>query len=302
GILLPLGPEHKKDRDTMIASIGPFWDANETWLVLAVGLLLIAFPSAHSLVLKELYLPATIMLLGLILRGVSFDFRAKAKSHYRHHWHSAFKMGSLITALAQGYMLGQYVMGFEQSWQAEGFAVLSALGVTAAYSFIGGAWLILKCEGELQYRATQWTRLAGAIAAVGIALVSVVNVSISPTVYQKWLGFPQGLLLIPMPILCAGLFFVVDQYLRHAPHKEDFGCWIPFTAAITIFFICFQGLAYSFYPYVIPGTLTVWEAASATESLRFILVGALIAVPAIMGYTAFSYWVFRDKTSELKYY
>lgn len=142
GILLPSDNEVQRDR--MIASIGPFWDANETWLVLAVGILLIAFPAAHSLILTELYLPTAIMLIALIMRGVSFDFRAKANADHKSRWDWCFRIGSLVTSLTQGYMVGRYIMGFEQSTEALGFAWLSALCVTAAYVYIGGAWLVLK--------------------------------------------------------------------------------------------------------------------------------------------------------------
>ena len=153
GILLPMGEADEAQRDTMIASIGPFWDANETWLVLAVGIMLIAFPAAHSVVLFHLYIPVAIMLIGLMMRGVAFDFRAKAALDHKLAWDRTFKAGSLLTTLAQGYMLGLYVMGFEASLSAHWFALLSGLGVTLAYSYIGAAWLIMKTEGELQKRA-----------------------------------------------------------------------------------------------------------------------------------------------------
>src|SRR5690606_12158871 len=149
----------------MISSIGPFWDANETWLVLAVGLLLIAFPAAHSIIMRELYLPVTFLLSGLILRGVAFDFRAKAPTNNKQAWDRAFKGGSLLASLAQGYMLGKYVSGFDTSIGAVIFSVLSAVGVSAAYAFIGGAWLVMKTEGDLQKRAAWWTRRCGWLTA-----------------------------------------------------------------------------------------------------------------------------------------
>ena len=153
GILLPLNDESQRDR--MIASIGPFWDANETWLVLAIGILLIAFPVAHSAVFYHLYIPVVIMLIGLIMRGVAFDFRAKVAADNKFAWDCTFKAGSLITTLAQGYMLGMYVMGFRTDWEAQLFTVLSCLGVTAAYSLIGAAWLILK-NGSRTATACNW--------------------------------------------------------------------------------------------------------------------------------------------------
>lgn len=302
GILLPLHNKNEAQRDTMIASIGPFWDANETWLVLAVGLLLIAFPEAHNIVLRELYLPATFMLLSLILRGVAFDFRAKAITAYKSRWDVCFKLGSLGAALTQGYMLGRYVLGFEHSLGAQLFAIISALCVTAAYTFIGAAWLVMKTEGDIQKSAITWARRAAWLAALGIVLVCVVNPMVSERVFERWFSFPQLILLVPIPLVSFALFMVNDRFLATAPHKNDFGCWIPFTCAVTIFFLCFQGLAYSFFPYVVPGILTVWEAASAEESLLFIFYGAVVVIPCILAYTIFSYRIFWGKARDLKYY
>ena len=300
GILLPGDVESQ--RNTMIASIGPFWDANETWLVLAIGILLIAFPAAHNIVLRELYLPTTFMLTGLILRGVAFDFRAKAITLHKSRWDAAFKIGSALAALSQGYMLGAYVMGFDSSPMAVVFSCLSAFGVAAAYSYIGGAWLVMKTEGELQIRAARWTRYAGWLAMLGITAICIIHPLLNENLMDKWFGMPQVLLLFPMPVIIGACFLVSDLYLKRMPHANDLGCWIPFTAAVSIFFLCFIGLAYSFYPYVVPNQLTIWEAASAPESLAFILVGVVIVIPVILAYTIFSYRVFWGKATELKYH
>lgn len=300
GILLPADSEQQ--RDTMIASIGPFWDANETWLVLGAGILLIAFPEAHSLILFHLYLPIAAMLIGLILRGVAFDFRAKAPEDHKTVWDKTFKAGSLIATLSQGYMLGIYVMGFEQSLPAYLFAGLSAICVTAGYSFIGAAWLVLKTEGELQLRAARWARVCGWLTGVGIISVSIVNPLISNTIFSKWFGSPMVILLMFIPIFCCVLFFIVDRYLAHFPHDKDFGSWIPIVCIAMIFLLCFIGLAYSFFPFVVPNTLDIWQSASAPESLRFILYGVVIVLPTIIGYTLYSYSVFSGKATQLKYY
>ncbi|RYY73143.1 MAG: cytochrome d ubiquinol oxidase subunit II [Gammaproteobacteria bacterium] len=300
GILLP--SDSDPQRDMMIASIGPFWDANETWLVLGAGILLIAFPQAHSLVLYNLYLPVAAMLIGLILRGVSFDFRAKAPEDHKAVWDYTFKTGSIIAALSQGYMLGSYVMGFEHSVAAYLFSALSAICVTAGYSFIGAAWLVLKSEGELQMRAARWARICGWLTAMGITSVSIVNPLISNAIFDKWFGSPMVILLMLIPILCAALFFIVDRYLAHFPHDKDFGAWIPIVCIAMIFLLCFAGLAYSFFPYVVPNTLDIWQSASAPESLRFILYGVVIVLPTIIGYTIYSYSVFSGKATQLKYY
>ncbi|MDN4501666.1 cytochrome d ubiquinol oxidase subunit II [Alteromonadaceae bacterium BrNp21-10] len=300
GILLPM--DDRQQRDQMIASIGPFWDANETWLVLAIGILLIAFPSAYSLVLNELYIPVALMLIGLILRGVSFDFRAKAVTHFQEMWDILFKVGSLMAATTQGYCLGMYVMGFASSWQAYCFALLSAAGVTAAYAYIGGAWLVLKTEGEVQRYAAKWSRRAGWLAAIGIGAICIINPIISPMVAERWLTLPGAILLLPIPLMSVLLIFVVDRYLRRVPHEQDFGCWIPFSGVATLFLLCLVGLAYSYFPYVVPNRITAIEAASASESLMFVFYGVALVFPVIVAYTIFSYWMFKGKSTALKYW
>ncbi|WP_108124159.1 cytochrome d ubiquinol oxidase subunit II [Saccharospirillum mangrovi] len=300
GILLPLNNEAQ--RDGMIASIGPFWDANETWLVLAVGILLIAFPEAHSLVLRELYLPAAILMLGLILRGVSFDFRAKAVTGHRHFWDIAFKVGSIISATTQGYMLGRYVLGFENSTVAHAFAGLSAVCVAAGYAYIGGAWLVMKTEGDLQARAARWSRRSGWLAALGLAAISILNPLVSPAVAERWFTLPAVILLVPIPLMCLVMIVVTDQYLRQVPTRGDVGCWLPFAATAFLFVLSFFGLAYSFFPDVVPGRISAVEAASAEASLRFIGVGVAIVLPLILAYTIYAYRVFWGKSTELRYH
>lgn len=302
GILLPMNADSEAQRDIVISSIGPFWDANETWLVLAIGLLLIAFPEAHSIVLRELYLPALCLLAGLILRGVAFDFRTKAISRQKRTWDASFKLGSVMAAMAQGYMLGQYVLSFDTSLFAILFSIASAFCVTAAYAFIGAGWLVMKTEGEVQARAARWGRRAAWIAALGILGVSVVNPLIDRAIFAKWFGFPQTLLLLPIPIVCAFLFIQADRYFAKVPHPNDEHCARPFLAALGIFVLCFSSLAYSYFPYVIPHEMTVWDAASDNASLRLIFIGAVIVVPCIIGYTALSYYIFRGKTTALTYY
>ncbi len=300
GILIPL--DNSEHSDHMIASIGPFWDANETWLVLAVGILLIAFPVAHSQVLYALYLPSVVMLSGLILRGVAFDFRAKAAVAYRELWDKAFKVGSLVVALSQGYMLGRYVLGFESGTLAYVFAGLSAVCVASAYTLIGACWLIMKTSGNLQLSAAKWAKYALILTGFGIIAISIINPLISPRIFDKWFSLPQVLLLWIVPVLCFGLFALVYWYLRRMPLQNDLGCWIPFASVAMIFVLAFIGLGYSFYPYVIPEQLNVWEAASARESLWVIFIGVAIVLPCILGYTIFAYRVFWGKAGALKYY
>lgn len=300
GILLPTNNNH--DADKMIASIGPFWDANETWLVLAIGLLLIAFPTAHSLVLKALYIPCTFMLIGLILRGVAFDFRAKAIVDHKNAWDLAFKLGSLLAATSQGYMLGRYVMGFDESTWSYGFALLSAVGVAAAYTLIGAAWLVMKTEGELQLYAIKVCKRCVYVALVGIALVSGANLWLSPEIFLKWFSWPSMLLLLPLPIICFSCFVLIARKLSQLTTQPDNKAHHPFILSVVIFTLSFLGLAISFFPDIVPNHLTIWQAVAAAESLAFLLWGALLVVPTILAYTAYSYRVFWGKVDDLRYY
>ena len=302
GILLPIGADDEANRDTMIASVGPFWDANETWLVLGIGLMLIAFPQAYSIVLYNLYIPIAIMLIGLILRGVAFDFRVKAAVVHKLLWDRAFKYGSLMTTLSQGYMLGLYVMGFDKSMPSQLFCLLSALGVTAAYSYIGGAWLVMKTEKDLQQRAIRWTRNSGRLGFIGVIAVSIVNPLVNPGVFDRWFNYPLVMFVLLVPTLCYLAFIANDFLLKQLPKQNDQYCWLPFILVIFIFLCCFTGLVFSFYPDVVPGRLDIWQAASAPASLRFILVGALIVVPVILFYTIYAYRVFRGKATDLSYH
>ncbi|NVD05959.1 cytochrome d ubiquinol oxidase subunit II [Vibrio sp. JPW-9-11-11] len=299
GMLLPSNNEQQRDR--MIASIGPFWDANETWLVLAVGILLIAFPTAHSLILTELYLPTALMLIALIMRGVAFDFRAKAVSDHKDRWDLCFKAGSFLASLTQGYMVGRYIMGFEHSSEAYGFALLSALCVAAAYVYIGGAWLVLKTEGELQIRAARWSRRAGWLAALGILVVSLVNPWVNEQVAQRWFSFPEILLLAPIPLIVLATIYLVDRYLRQVPMINDLGVRWPFFGVTVIFALSFLGLAYSFFPEVVPGIMTAKEAASSSATLMIVGYGVMIVMPMILLYTFAVYRIFKGKATELSY-
>lgn len=302
GILLPMKATEERARDIYIASIGPFWDANETWLVLAIGILLIAFPKAHSLVLYNLYLPCSIMLFGLILRGVAFDFRAKAHIDHKLAWDRTFKAGSIITACAQGYMLGDYVLGFQDSVQSAAFACLSALGVVAAYGYIGSCWLIWRTEGILQQQAILKARWFGRLTLVGVLLVSFVNPIVNPGVFVKWFSFPFSLFALLLPTMCIVLFVVNDRLFKLMPFTNDDKPWLPFSLVIVIFMCCFFGIAFSFFPDIVPGELNIYEAMSAKESLLFLLVGTAIVVPCIIVYTLMAYFIFRGKASDLTYH
>ena len=299
GVLLNGGSDQEKDM--MIASIGPFWDANETWLVLGVGILLIAFPMAHGTILSSLYLEVAIMLVGLTLRGVAFDFRVKAREPHKPLWNAAFFGGSLLASLAQGFMLGHYITGFEYSFGAYAFSALIGICVVAGYSLLGATWLIMKSEGELQKKAVRWAQGALWLTAAGIAAVSIATPLISARVFDKWFSFPQFLLLSQIPAISIALILGCHFRLRQLAKNIDRREWQPFALTVSIFILAFAGLAYSLFPYLIIDEITIWEAASATKSLQFILWGVVITLPAILAYTVFAYRVFWGKTRELSY-
>ncbi|WP_195819836.1 cytochrome d ubiquinol oxidase subunit II [Roseobacter sp. MH60115] len=299
GLLMPLADEQEKDR--LVASIGPFWDANETWLVLAIGLLLVAFPPAHGIILTSLYLPVFIMLVGLILRGVSFEFRAKAPLSQKKRWNAAFFAGSLMASMSQGFMLGMYVMGLTWTLSHVAFALLTAVFLTVGYSFIGAAWLIAKTEGALQTRAVGWAKGGIWGLILGIGAISVATPFVSPRIFDKWFSLPEFLYLSPMPILSGALVLYLFWRIHKLPQVGDKTAWSPFAAAMALFALAFTGMAYSFYPYVVPEQITIYDAAAAPESLFIILIGTLFVLPAILGYTALSYYIFRGKATELRY-
>ncbi len=299
GLLFPFADDDEKDR--MIAAIGPFWDANETWLVLAVGLLLVAFPAAHGAILTALYLPVAIMLIGLILRGVAFEFRVKAPIQYKALWNNLFFTGSLMTSLSQGFMLGMYVMGLTWTLPHFAFAMLTAVFLTVGYSFIGATWVIHKSEGYLQVKSVEWARRGIWGLVLGIAAISMATPYVSTRIFDKWFGFPEMLFLAPLPILSAALVIWLWWMLGRMPFYNDRFSWLPFAAASGLWITAFVGMAYSFYPYVVPEKMTLYEAASAPESLFIILVGTVFVLPTIIAYTVLAYTVFRGKASELRY-
>ena len=299
GILFPFADDDERDR--MVASIGPFWDANETWLVMAIGLLLVAFPVAHGEILTALYLPVAIMLIGLILRGVAFEFRVKAPLRYKHGWNLAFFGGSLLTALSQGFMLGMYIMGLEVTWATLAFSALTAVFLTVGYSYIGAAWLIIKMEGSLQDKAVDWAQGGIWGLLLGIGAISAASPLVSPRIFERWFSWPEMLYLAPFPILSTLLLAALWWALRRLPTDDDSYAWVPFACGTGLFTLAFFGMAYSFYPYVVPERLTIFEAASAPEALMIILVGALVVMPVIVAYSVLAYYVFRGKSTELRY-
>ncbi|MBL8304227.1 MAG: cytochrome d ubiquinol oxidase subunit II [Ideonella sp.] len=288
------------EKKMMVASIGPFWDANETWLVLGVGILLIAFPKAHGMVLTALYLPATLMLMGLILRGVAFDFRVKARDRHQPLWNRAFFAGSMIASLCQGWMLGHYITGLENTWAHHAFAAVIAVALAAAYALLGACWLIPKTDGALQDKAIEWARLAWAPVVVGMGLISLATPVVSPLVRGRWFVLPEFIALLPIPLATAVALGAL-RWVLGSPQVRGRLAWLPFGLLIAVFVLGFLGLAYSIFPFVVIDKLTLWQAASSPEALKVILVGVVITVPAIAAYTVFAYRVFGGKATELTY-
>ena len=298
GMLLPRATDAEKD--IMVASIGPFWDANETWIVLGVGILLIAFPKAHGLILTELYLPVTLMLVGLVLRGVAFDFRVKAHDSHKAAWNRLFFGGSLLASMMQGWMLGRYISGFGEGWNYPLFAAAIALTLPAAYVLLGAAWLVMKTEGDLQAKAVGWAQQAWWPVVLGMVLISMATPWISTTVRERWFALPQIIALLVIPATTAGALLVLRRVLPTRLVRGEL-CWLPFVLLIAVFVLGFVGLAYSIYPYVVIDKLTMWQAASSPATLKVTLIGVCISVPAIVAYTIYSYRVFGGKATELRY-
>lgn len=294
-----------EDKNTMIASIGPFWDANETWLVLGVGVLLVGFPMAHGVILGALYLPVALMLVALSLRGVAFDFRVKAKAHHRPLWDKVFYLGSLLASWSQGFMLGQLILGFKQDTAAYVFSALIGFCLVFAYRLLGASWLIMKTEGALQLRAVAWAKGSLWLTAAGVIAISVATPWVSQRIFDKWFSFPNLLMLLPIPAVTLALFVVIQRSLKRLPVRfaqgNQYGAGVPFASTVGIFLLSFYGLAYSLFPWLVIDKLNIWQAASAPEALLVIFYGVLVVLPVIIGYTVFAYRVFWGKSTQLSY-
>ncbi len=304
GVLLPLASDD--DKDLMIASIGPFWDANETWLVMGIGVLLVAFPMAHGVILSTLYLPVSLMLIGLTLRGVAFDFRVKARADHKAWWNRAFFAGSTMTAIAQGYMLGELILGFELSLFAFFFSTFIGLCLASGYALLGASWLVAKTSGEQQLKAIRWAKRSVALTAIGVGAVSLATPLLSEVIYDKWFNLNNLIVVWPIPLITAVLFVVLWRSLGRLPvrlaNDNEYGIWVPFTTTVGLFMLAFHGIAYSLFPWLVIDKLTIWDAAAAPESLLVIFVGAAVVLPVVVAYSIYVYRVFRGKAAALEYY
>jgi cytochrome d ubiquinol oxidase subunit II len=287
GILLPFASDTEKDE--MLLSIGPFWDANETWIVLGVGILLIAFPSAHGIVLTALYIPATLMLVGLVLRGIAFDFRIKAETDQKYFWNMVFSAGSMLAAVCQGWMLGSYITGLQDTAVSHAFAVLVALSLPALYSMLACAWLLARRVTGLEGKAMKWARIAWLPMGFAFLLVSVATPLVSEMIADKWFRFPQFWYLFPIPLMAAVAYAATGWLIFKARETRS---WRMFFLLVCLCMLASGGLAYSLFPDIIIGRMNLYDAAAAPESLAFTLWGTLLTLPFIIGYTFFVYRIF----------
>ncbi|WP_416052411.1 cytochrome d ubiquinol oxidase subunit II [Cupriavidus basilensis] len=297
GMLYPFVPD-RHDRDVMMNTVAPVWDGNETWLVLGGAGLLAAFPLAYSVVLSALYLPLIFMLLGLIFRGVAFEFRFKANDRERHVWDKAFICGSLVAAFFQGVSLGAYIDGIKVTGRTfsggpldwlQPFPLFCGIGVVVAYTVLGSTWLIMKTEGKLHERMLELTgKLAWVLLAV-IAVISVWTPLSQPRIAERWFSLPNLFWFSPVPLLVAFAMYRLIRSLQQHAHLA------PFMYTLALVFLGYSGLAISVWPNIVPPDISIWDASSPPQSQGFALVGALFIIPFILMYTVWAYYVFRGK-------
>ena len=296
GILFPY-VQGEADRDQMMNSVAPVWDGNETWLVLGGGGLFAVFPLAYAIIMPALYAPIIAMLLALIFRGVAFEYRWRTRRG-KFLWDWAFTGGSTVAAFAQGVALGALVQGIPVEGRAYAggwwdwltpFSLLTGVALVVGYALLGATWLIWKTEGGVQGEAYRFARITGVGTLALIGAVSLWTPFLDPEFMARWLGWPQVLYTAPVPLMVAAAAFVLFRGLARRQERA------PFLAALALFILSYIGLGISFYPFIVPVSVTIWEAAAPDESLAFLLVGAAVLVPLILLYTAYSYWVFRGK-------
>jgi cytochrome d ubiquinol oxidase subunit II len=303
GILFPFF-RVGKERDQAMNAIAPVWDGNETWLVLGGGGLLAAFPLAYAIILPALYAPLIAMLLGLVFRGVAFEFRWRDPGH-RRYWDAGFFLGSAVATFAQGITLGALLQGITVQGRSYAggwwewltpFSLLVGLGLILGYALLGAAWLIWKTEGRIQEDARRYATLLTPALLIAIGAVSLYTPFVEPKYFERWFDYPGLLVAIPMPLLVGGTAFALWRSLRGG---RD---WLPFALTLGLFLLSLAGLAISIWPDIIPSRVSIWQAAAPYESQLFMLVGAAVLIPLILVYTAWSYWVFRGKVGEDGYH
>ena len=299
GMLFPLVKD-ERDRDVMMNTVAPVWDGNETWLILGGAALFGAFPLAYAVVLEALYLPLILMLMGLIFRGVAFEFRFKAKPAKRHLWDKAFIWGSLVATFSQGVALGAFIEGIKVverkyaggalDWLTP-FSLFCGLGLVVAYTLLGCTWLVMKTEGPLQQRMHDVARPLALVLLVVIAVVSLWTPLAYPQIAARWFSMPNLLWFMPVPILVLVTFYGLLRAVARNAH------YTPFLLTLALIFLGYSGLGISLWPNIIPPSISIWDAAAPPQSQGFMLVGTLFILPIILGYTFWSYYVFRGKVT-----
>ncbi|MDO1584226.1 cytochrome d ubiquinol oxidase subunit II [Rhizobium oryzicola] len=296
GILFPFFRE-EEERDTMMNSVAPVWDGNETWLVLGGGGLLAVFPLAYATILPALYAPLIAMLLGLIFRGVAFEYRWRTK-RAKWVWDWAFAGGSTVAAFAQGIALGALVQGIPVANRAYAggwwdwltpFSIATGIALVIGYGLLGSTWLVMRTSGHIAQNARRFAYGAGAATLVAIGIFSLWTPFLKPLYVDRWFTFPTAVFSVIVPLLVVLCFYSLFRGLRIRHDSQ------PFLSALAIFILAYAGIGISFYPYIVPTSVTIWDAAAPDESLGFLLVGAAILVPIILAYTGYAYWVFRGK-------
>jgi cytochrome bd ubiquinol oxidase subunit II len=300
GILFPFAPSHKC-RDRMMNSIAPFWDGNETWLVLGGGGLFAAFPLAYSILMPAFYIPIILMLLGLILRGVAFEFRFKASDKNRYFWDYIFHFGSLSAAFFQGMILGSFVQGVKISgrdfvggpfdWITV-FSIMTGIAVVFGYALLGSTWLIMKTEDVTQKWARKVASYVLWFVVFFMAIVCMTMPFLNERIKDFWFSVPNIYYLLPIPLITLGLFILIFYDLRRNNVE-----YRPFFVSIGLFLMGYLGLGISIYPWIIPFHYSVWDAAASGPGLSLMLVGVVPLLPLILGYTGYCYYIFRGKTS-----
>ena len=300
GMLFPF-VQGEANRDEMMNSVAPVWDGNETWLVLGGGGLFAVFPLAYAIVMPALYAPVIAMLLGLVLRGVAFEFRWKTRRG-KFLWDGAFAIGSTIATFAQGIALGALVQGIPVAGRAYAggwwdwltpFSLLTGIALIIGYALLGATWLIHKTEGPVRDRAFVFARIAAIATLSLIFIVSLWTPFLSDVFMKRWFAWPQVLFVAPVPLLVGLAGFILLKGLVQRNERR------PFLASLALFVLCFVGLLISFYPYLVPTSVTIWQAAAPDASLEFLLAGAAVLLPIILAYTGYSYWVFRGKVNSV---
>ncbi|MFJ3450732.1 cytochrome d ubiquinol oxidase subunit II [Pseudomonas sichuanensis] len=299
GMLFPF-VQDERDRDVMMNTVAPVWDGNETWLVLGGAALFGAFPLAYSVVLEALYLPLMLMLVGLIFRGVAFEFRFKARANKRHIWDKAFIWGSLVATFFQGVALGAFIEGFKVvdrkfvggylDWLTP-FTLFSGLGLIVAYTLLGCTWLIMKTEGPLQQKMHDMARPLALVLLAVIGIVSLWTPIAYPQIADRWFSMPNLVWFMPVPLLVMVTFYGLLRAVARNAH------YTPFLLTLVLIFLGYSGLGISLWPNIIPPSISIWDAAAPPQSQGFMLVGTLFILPFILGYTYWSYYVFRGKVT-----